>query len=149
MINDNYLNHVIIVVSLNSVKLILHYVYFIFPICCVLKVWNRLEHPLAVYHIWCRTSYRYNRCLRKLTVCWICIMICKHLLIPLPGIAGIHFARHADCHPIKFSAMYQSRRSAAPLSRLRLYIFCGTMPTFVLARSISSAGWFASFKLFV
>lgn len=36
MINDNYLNHVIIVVSLNSVKLILHYVYFIFPICCVL-----------------------------------------------------------------------------------------------------------------
>lgn len=67
----------------------------------------------------------------------------------LPGIAGIHFARHADCHPIKFSAMYQSRRSAASLSRLRLYIFCGTILAFVLVRSISSCGWFASFKLFV
>lgn len=67
---------------------------WIISICCVLFVRNRFFHqPVAAYYIWCRISYRYKRCLRKLAVCRICIIICKTLLIPLPGIGGIHFAR--------------------------------------------------------
>lgn len=56
---------------------------------------------------------------------------------------------HTDHHPIKFCDIYQSWRSAATLSGPRLYILCGTIRPFVLARLISSAGCFASFTLFV
>lgn len=125
------------IMSINS----FYMVYISIP--CVMYCKREIDFSNSLWQsiaFRCRISRRYNRCLRKLAVCRICIIVCKSLLIPLPGIAGIHFARHTDCHPIKFSAMYQSRRSAAPLSRLRLYIFCGTIPAFVLARSVSSAG---------
>lgn len=53
---------------------------------------------------------------------------------------------HADCHPTKYSAMYQSRRSAGRLSEPPLYIFWGTMVTFEQRRCISSVVLFASFN---
>lgn len=53
---------------------------------------------------------------------------------------------HTDCHPTKYSAMYQSRRSAGRLSEPPLYIFWGTMVTFEQRRCISSVVWFASFN---
>lgn len=53
---------------------------------------------------------------------------------------------HSDCHPTKYSVVYQSRRSAGRLSEAPLYIFWGTMVTFEQRRCIASVVWFASFN---
>lgn len=67
---------------------------------------------MAAYYIWCRISYRYNRCLRKLAVWRICIILCKTLLIPLPGMGGIHFACWLPSNKVLYHVSEQAISSA-------------------------------------
>lgn len=103
-------------------NLLLFLELFPYAVCSLCEI-DFFHQPVAAYYIWCRISYRYKRCLRKLAVCRICIIICKTLLIPLPGIGGIHFARWLPSNKV-FCHVSEQAISSALIWAGTLHILC-------------------------